>query len=349
MILYLAVYRYGLFYATPLLLKSIAEIMQDGAIMLNQEGRVTYLNSAAEKLILRSKGYPLGKSIMEIIPSIHAAIGGEGESSKIVQMTGQEDQPLRLEVRFSPILVDRKEIGQLLIIRDITIQSRTEEALASSNSKLNVLYGVTRHDILNRITVIRGYGQLLTEENEDRFQASEYLKRIMDSTAAIEHIIHFTRDYEKVGVVSPEWQNVSRVYHKARVLCAELGVKYIVDTGSLEIYADLMLERLFYILLDNSNRHGSRVTTVKLTARGSVNGYSIFYEDDGIGVRTEDKGRIFLKGFGNDSGLGLYLGRQILDITGIKIEEIGEPSKGARFQISVPENKWRIGKGGPDK
>jgi signal transduction histidine kinase len=141
--------------------------------------------------------------------------------------------------------------------------------------------------------------------------------------------------------VSPEWQNVGRVYQKAKVLCAEQGVQYIVDTGTLEIYADPMLERLFYILLDNTNRHGSKVTTVELTASKSPEGYSIIYEDDGVGVRSEDKGRIFLKGFGKGSGLGLYLGMQILSITGIGIRENGEHLKGARFEISVPDGKWR--------
>ena len=92
---------------------------------------------------------------------------------------------------------------------------------------------------------------------------------MMDSTVAIEHLITFTRDYEKVGIVSPEWQNVGRVYHKAKVLCAEQGAQYIVDTGTLEIYADPMLERLLLILLDNTNRHGSKVTRITLTEQVS--------------------------------------------------------------------------------
>jgi signal transduction histidine kinase len=341
-VLYFVVYRYGLFYATPLALNSIADIMQDGAIMLNQDGIITYVNSSAERLVHREKGYPLGKPISLILPSVHAAIGPDEEGSAITEMIGPEGRTIRLEVRHSPVRVDKKKVSQLLILRDITSQRKAEEALASSNSKLNVLYGVTRHDILNRITVIRGYGQLLNDKTEENSQASEYLKKMMDSTVAIEHLINFTRDYEKVGIVSPEWQMVSKVYQKAKVLCAEQGVEYIIDTGSLEVYADPMLERLFYILLDNTNRHGAKVTTIRLSAFNTPDGgYTIIYEDDGIGVRPEDKGRIFLKGFGKDSGLGLYLGMQILAITGIGIKENGEFQKGARFELIVPAGKWR--------
>jgi signal transduction histidine kinase len=341
-VLYLVIYRYGLFYATPLALNSIADIMQDGAIMLSQEGVITYLNSSAERLVQREKGFPLGKHISSILPSVHAAIIPDQEGSTIIEMIGPDGRNLRLEVRYSSVLVDRKRVSQLLILRDMTSQTKVEEALASSNSKLNVLYGVTRHDILNRITVIRGYGQLLNDKIESKSQASEYLKKMMDSTIAIEHLITFTRDYEKVGIVSPEWQNVTKVYQKAKVLCAEQGVEYVVETGRLEIYADPMLERLFYILLDNTNRHGSKVTRIKLSAVRSDDCYKIIYEDDGVGVRPEDKGRIFLKGFGKDSGLGLYLGMQILAITGIGIIENGEHLKGARFELNVPKGKWRM-------
>ncbi len=200
--------------------------------------------------------------------------------------------------------------------------------------------GVTRHDILNRTNVIRGYGQLLSD-NKNSARSQEYLQKMMDSTAAIEHIINFTKDYEKVGVESPEWQNVARVYQKAKVLCAEQRIEYMVDAATVEVYADPMLERLFYILLDNSYSHGLNVTRISLTAKQVGEECLIVYEDNGVGVALELKKMIFRKGFGKDSGLGLYLGTQILAITGIGIRENGVPSKGARFEIEVPKGMWR--------
>ena len=41
--------------------------------------------------------------------------------------------------------------------------------------------------------------------------------------------------------------------------------------------------------------------------------------------------------------MGLFLAREILDITGIGIRETGEPGKGARFEIMVPKGTWREG------
>ena len=338
--LYLAVIRYGLFYATPLVLSSIADLMQDGTIMMNQEGQIIYLNTVASRLYQRDVGFPLGRQMEEVFPSIKAAIGDSREGLMMIEMMSPEGQSLRLEARVSTVRSGSKDCGRLVILRDLSSLRRSEEALATLNKKLNVLYGVTRHDILNRTSAINGYGQLL-KENRNSGRSEEYLRKMLDSTVAIEHIINFTKDYEKVGIASPEWQNVAKVYQQAKVLCAEQGIDYIVETGRTEIYADPMLQRLFYILLDNSYKHGSKVTRISLTVTKNEQECIIVYEDDGVGIRMEDKDMIFQKGFGIGSGLGLYLGTQILAITGIGIRECGIPSKGARFELVVPKGMWR--------
>ena len=68
----------------------------------------------------------------------------------------------------------------------------------------------------------------------------------------------------------------------------------------------------------------------------------IVVEDDGNGVSEEDKKKLFTKGFGKHTGLGLFLSREILSITGLMITENGEPGTGARFEITAPNGKWRF-------
>ena len=60
-----------------------------------------------------------------------------------------------------------------------------------------------------------------------------------------------------------------------------------------------------------------------------------------MGIVAADMERIFKRGFEKNTGLGLTLSREILDITGIKIYEMGEPGKGARFEMTVPKSMWR--------
>jgi signal transduction histidine kinase len=53
--------------------------------------------------------------------------------------------------------------------------------------------------------------------------------------------------------------------------------------------------------------------------------------------------RIFEQGFGKNTGLGLFLSREILAITGLTITENSVPGKGARFEITVPKGAYRFG------
>jgi signal transduction histidine kinase len=72
------------------------------------------------------------------------------------------------------------------------------------------------------------------------------------------------------------------------------------------------------------------------------NDYLIVCEDDGDGIPVQDKEKIFERGYGKNTGLGLALSQEILDITGIIIRETGEPGKGARFEMTVPKGAYRV-------
>ena len=69
---------------------------------------------------------------------------------------------------------------------------------------------------------------------------------------------------------------------------------------------------------------------------------ALIWEDDGTGIPAEEKERIFHRGVGKNTGLGLFLIREILGITGIGITETGEPGAGARFEMRVPRGAWQI-------
>jgi len=70
-------------------------------------------------------------------------------------------------------------------------------------------------------------------------------------------------------------------------------------------------------------------------------GLTLVISDDGIGILPTDKERIFYRGFGKNTGLGLFLAREILSITGIAIHETGEYRHGARFEFSIPKGIYR--------
>ncbi len=114
------------------------------------------------------------------------------------------------------------------------------------------------------------------------------------------------------------------------------------DPG-LEVFADPLLEKVFYNLIDNALRYGGeQMTAIRVSHRGEGGNLVLAVEDNGAGISAEDKPKLFTKGFGKNTGHGLFLSREILAITGITITENGEPGKGARFEITVPEGAFRI-------
>jgi signal transduction histidine kinase len=103
-----------------------------------------------------------------------------------------------------------------------------------------------------------------------------------------------------------------------------------------------MLEKVFFNLFENAMQHGGNVTEIRVGGEEVTGGLDIIVEDNGTGVPTGEKEKIFEKGFGKNTGLGLFLAKEILEITGIAIRENGAPGKGARFEITVPKGKYRM-------
>jgi len=103
-----------------------------------------------------------------------------------------------------------------------------------------------------------------------------------------------------------------------------------------------MLEKVFYNLFDNAQRHGERVTEIAIRCERAPDGIIIIVEDNGVGIAAGEKEKIFERGFGKNTGLGLFLVQEILSITGITIRETGIPGEGARFEIAVPKAGCRF-------
>ena len=124
------------------------------------------------------------------------------------------------------------------------------------------------------------------------------------------------------------------------------NVKVEVDRPDLEIYADPLFEKVFYNLIDNALRYGGDTLTLLRISSGVVgNNLLMIVEDNGQGISEEDKKHIFTRGFGKHTGLGLFLSREILSITGMTIAETSSPGNGARFEILVPKGMFRSANG----
>ena len=233
-------------------------------------------------------------------------------------------------------------IGVLGTYEDITESKKAEEALMIANRKLSLLSGITRHDIKNQLQALQAYITLSEESIGNPEILREFFEKEEMIAETINEQIDFTKDYEELGVQSPAWQDVRNVADSVAASFRLHEIKYSIDLLSVEIYADPMLEKVFYNLIDNSLHYGGpKWTSIRITGQQVGEEFHIVYEDDGEGISYEDKPHLFTKGFGRHTGLGMFLSREILFITGISITEEGRPGTGARFVISVPREAFR--------
>jgi PAS domain S-box-containing protein len=179
----------------------------------------------------------------------------------------------------------------ILSIRDLSTTYQTADALRLANTKLNLLIGVTRHDVINNLTVLMGYNDLMQHTVGDA-KILEMLKKEENALQAVHRQIEFTREYYNLGVKSPLWQNICETSTRAYSQFITT-IAFTCDTQDLEIYADPLLEKVFYNLFDNAIRHGESITRISIYCVREGPDLLLIFVDDGEGILPENKERIF--------------------------------------------------------
>ncbi len=324
-------------------LASYPEMNPNPVIEVQPDRTVTYTNPATAA-VLSSLGLPDDSSAF--LPADFDAIVktlNPAESMMINRIVHLKERSFNESISSAP--------GQNAIriyAYDITDRVQAAEALAYANHKLGILTSITRHDIQNKLTGVLGYLDLIRSSLRDP-QLIEFLDKAETSADAIRHHIDFTKEYESLGGTAPVWQETAPILADVRSHLDVGGISFEEPAPGFAVFADPMFGKVLYNLCDNSLRHGVHVRHIRIHSEPTDTGCTLVYEDDGVGIPQDKKELIFERGFttssgsSKSSGLGLFLVRDILAITGISIKETGLPGMGSRFEMVIPPGKWRIG------
>jgi K+-sensing histidine kinase KdpD len=119
------------------------------------------------------------------------------------------------------------------------------------------------------------------------------------------------------------------------------NVLFHAQIPEVEVFSDGHLERVFDRLFENAIRHGEKVRTITIHASRKEQDLVIMIEDDGTGIKTNEKEKLFDLVNDDARNAGYYIAREILSVTGLTLRETGEYGKGARFEIVIPEQDYR--------
>jgi PAS domain S-box-containing protein len=331
--------------------KTIIENISSAIAIIEEDATLSYINPEFEKIIGYVREEVEGrKKWTDFVapPDLERMLEYEHERRAEVEII-----PANHEFRFIRFdgearngfltLTPITDTGKMVVsLMDITDKIHEEDALQRANKKLNFFNSITRHEILNHLTVVKGYIEL----SREHLRNPEFLLRSFDKelTAAnsIQNLIIFTRDYQNIGIQPPAWYSISRTIKSAAAGIRLGSINLSDDTGGVEIYADHLIEKVFFHLLENAVKYGGKIRTIRFFCDESFEELHVICEDDGLGIPPDAKEKIFNRQFFQNTGLDMYLSREIVSITGMSLRETGTYGTGARFEIRVPKGAYRF-------
>jgi PAS domain S-box-containing protein len=336
-------------------LQTIYEGSPDMIYIHDKNGRIIDIN----KNVVTTLGYSLDE-IQKLSPEQTSAAGhtsamaftqlkkalaeGSADFEWVSRKRNGDEFPVEIRLRKLELVTEEGEpaIHIMAIVRDITERKLAEQTVQQARKKLNLLNTVTFQDIQTAAFSLSAYHELVNTLVTDQ-KAKIFLTKEVQLIQKITSSLDFARHYQEMGIHPAKWQNMNQVFLFAISHLDFLKMTHHLDLGTLEIYGDPLLEKAVLNLMENVLRHGVKATEVTLRYQEKADGLDLIIEDNGVGIPREEKNMIFDRGYGKDTGLGLFLVREILSITGMTIRETGSEGKGARFEIHVPAGVYRFG------
>jgi signal transduction histidine kinase len=314
--------------------------MEEAVMILDPSLKVVYANPSGRKMLDQNSEYLWNRMAARGLKV--PAGSNRWETAMVI-----DDVSRHFVLTTSDIFREGRPVGVVLVLHDISKRKALEEDLRRANRNMSTLNQILRHDMRNDLTAIWGYLELL-ETTELTERQKHLVGKMMERARSADGHLEFAKAQGGAGTAITNWQDVHATIAKALAKVDMDGVRVDMRVQGIRLLADPLLENVFHTLADNTVRHGQRASKVVVRAEDTEAGISIIWEDDGVGIASDRKERIFDKGFGNNTGLGLFLAREILATTGFTITEEGEPGKGAKFVIRAPSG-WFTWKAPPSQ
>ncbi|HNX18444.1 MAG TPA: PAS domain S-box protein [Methanoregula sp.] len=334
-------------------IRQLYESMMDAFCRVNMDGQILEYNPSFKEILGYSGEELVKLTYQELTPEKWHAIEKKIITTQVLprgysdvyekEYRKKDGTVFPIEIRTTLIQDDTGQpAGMWGIIRDITERKRAEEKIILANRKLALMSEVAYQDIQNKVTGLRGYVVLSKELKSEQDRIS-FIDKELEILESIHALIKKTKEYQQMGVDKSRWIQLEPTI---RTEFSLLSIKHTVtldcDLPGLEIYADPLINRIFYNLMQNAIQHGKTLTRITFGCHEIPEGLVLTCQDNGIGIPVEQKPHIFDRVVGGEGKFGLFFVREFLLISGMTIDETGIPGKGALFEITIPKGLYRF-------
>src|SRR6266542_3619492 len=351
--------------------RDLLEWVPDAIVVVNVTGRIVTANSHAQDVFGYSRDELIGQPIEMLLPprfrgphdahrrglfaAPRARTMGEGLELYGLRKDGIE---FPVEISLSPLETD-EGLFVSAAIRDATERRRFEQKITEANRMKSRFLANMSHELRTPLNGIIGFSELLVDEKVGPLSAKqkEYLNDVLGSGRHLLQLINDVLDLSKVEAgrmeLHPETFTPAGAVEEVVALVSTLANKKQI-TLRHEIAPSLpamtldrhKFKQVLFNLLSNAVKFtgdGGHVDVV--IDRWSPSVLRVVVRDDGIGIRSEDLGRLFGEFEQLDSsaarpyggtGLGLALTRRIVELQQGTISVHSTPGKGSAFTVLLP-------------
>jgi two-component system sensor histidine kinase PilS (NtrC family) len=335
--------------------KDIIESLASGLIATDLQGRIQFFNRFACELTSTPKEELLGRSLMEVFPSLRDSWDTPPQRSK--------KERTRLEIPFhrpnqAPRIFgcgmtplhnsDDEQIGILLLFQDLTPIKRME-AVAREKEKLASIGGMAAglaHEIRNPLSSVSGAIQMLrTElalEEDERVLMDIVVKEAERLNRLLSEFLLFARPKQ----ISKLRTSLSSLINEAVYLFAqdpayqdvEVNVS-IPDGCEIDVDSELFHQSLWNLMINAAQAVPKDSGTITIVAETGEKGVIITLTDNGSGIPDDLKHQVFEPFFSTKNagtGLGLAVVQRIVSEHGGHVSISPDYQEGTQFVLFYP-------------
>lgn len=347
------------------LLEKVFQALQEGVILLDPGGHVTYVNAAACHLFGFEAGQIVGKQLAEGVRGVDW-----NELRKPGTVVSRDLEVFYPENRFLNFYItsidDSSDSGFVMLIRDVTQNRRmTEEKIESERiSAFTLLAAGVAHELGNPLNSLTIHLQLMERAVKKMGKGADKLQKHLDISLSEIKRLDFiiTQFLAAIRPTLPQLQPVNvneLIQEAARFLEPEMEKNKVkvklelrADTPLMPLDANQM-KQAFYNLMRNACQAmadgGGR-----LTISTTFNDFEVVvsFQDSGRGISRESMGSLFQPFYTTrkgGTGLGLLIVRRIVREHGGEIDIESRDGLGTRVSLFLPlvEKRMRLlGSGG---
>lgn len=181
----------------------------DGICGLDMNGKATFVNPAAARMTGWEVKELIGRPEHEIFGSsaVTTETESNGAKAKDQAFRRRDGSMFLAELNKTPILENGREMGAVLVFKDITERRQSEEALAEkadelarSNAELEQFAFVASHDLQEPLRKIQAFGDRLKTKCEkiELGEARDYLDRMQNAAARMQTLINDLLAFSRV-------------------------------------------------------------------------------------------------------------------------------------------------------